>query len=490
MSFWEFALNRIIRNSKIYLFHFFSGVIASMIVFSFFIYRFHPNLIKANMNSLVSLMSIAEIIIFIFSFLFILYSINTFVNVKSKEFGVLMVLGMSKKQLDILIFLQNLTICFLAVITGMILGGIFSKFFLLASQKIKITNSLHCYLPIKAIIYTVVYFCILFFIISLCIPFLLRTKQINALIREENKKDKQIKFSKIMSILSVLLLFSGYLMAFSKKFKISLMVIIITIGTFLFFSQFSIFVIEILKKRKSFYMKKVNIIWISDLEYNIRNNAIMFFLVTILSTVTFTSIVSLYAINSTVKDDIVRTCPIPFVCASLSGNNKEQQDIKSIEDSFNDGGFKLKKLLYEKINKEPKNSFFVYKLEHEKKEWRELIYVWIFIAVILFIGAGSFLYLGLYATLNQEKEKYIRISKVGLTPEEMGKAATIQIAILFFTPYIMAAIHTCFFIARLGLFQGLASKLFTVLFIFFVIQFIYFLIIRSRYIKYLSRFII
>ena len=79
---------------------------------------------------------------------------------------------------------------------------------------------------------------------------------------------------------------------------------------------------------------------------------------------------------------------------------------------------------------------------------------------------------------------------MGLTLEEMKKVATIKIAILFFIPYIMAAIHTCFFIEMFRLFQGLISKLFTVLFVFFVIQFIYFLIIRSKYIKYLSRFII
>ena len=50
----------------------------------------------------------------------------------------------------------------------------------------------------------------------------------------------------------------------------------------------------------------------------------------------------------------------------------------------------------------------------------------------------------MYTDLTNEQEKYITISKIGVTGAEMKRCATIQLSILFFVPYIMASIHTMF----------------------------------------------
>ena len=50
----------------------------------------------------------------------------------------------------------------------------------------------------------------------------------------------------------------------------------------------------------------------------------------------------------------------------------------------------------------------------------------------------------MYTDLTNEQEKYITISKIGVTDTEMKRSATIQLSILFFIPYIMASIHTMF----------------------------------------------
>ncbi|MBJ8206478.1 ABC transporter permease, partial [Bacillus cereus] len=67
-----------------------------------------------------------------------------------------------------------------------------------------------------------------------------------------------------------------------------------------------------------------------------------------------------------------------------------------------------------------------------------------FLGVIFFIGAGSVLYFRMYTDLTNEQEKYITISKIGVTDAEMKRSATIQLSILFFVPYVMASIHTMF----------------------------------------------
>ncbi len=113
-----------------------------------------------------------------------------------------------------------------------------------------------------------------------------------------------------------------------------------------------------------------------------------------------------------------------------------------------------------------------------------------FLGVIFFIGAGSVLYFRMYTDLTNEQEKYVAISKIGVTDAEMKRSATIQLSILFFVPYVMASIHTMFAtkmlqdVIALSLFKEISA----VLIIFGVVEFIFFLFIRSFYMQKLSEY--
>lgn len=71
-------------------------------------------------------------------------------------------------------------------------------------------------------------------------------------------------------------------------------------------------------------------------------------------------------------------------------------------------------------------------------------FIWAFLGFIFFIGAASVLYFRMYNDLTTERQKYITITKLGLTESEMFRSATIQLGILFFVPYIVAGVHTLF----------------------------------------------
>ena len=53
----------------------------------------------------------------------------------------------------------------------------------------------------------------------------------------------------------------------------------------------------------------------------------------------------------------------------------------------------------------------------------------------------SVLYFRMYNDLTTERQKYITITKLGLTESEMFRSATIQLGILFFVPYVVAGVH-------------------------------------------------
>ena len=79
-------------------------------------------------------MTAAAIIIYGFSFLIRFILDGCLYPISEKEFGTLMIQGMSPKQLKKMIFIENLVIGFFATIFGSILGVGFSQFILWISN--------------------------------------------------------------------------------------------------------------------------------------------------------------------------------------------------------------------------------------------------------------------------------------------------------------------------------------------------------------------
>ncbi|HDR7799479.1 TPA: ABC transporter permease [Bacillus tropicus] len=649
MTFWQFAFKNVTRNARAYFAYFVSSAFSIAIFFSFAVYLFHPKLHMTDVNyALNILMTISEVVIVFFSFFFLLYSIGTFLKVRKKQFGILTVLGISQKQLKRLIFLENMLIGILSIFFGIQLGLVFSQFFLLVTAKITHVPGLYLYWPTGAIILTIVIFLGLFILVSSFTPMLIRTRKAVRLLKE-GKQQKERKASVLISLFGATCLITGYVLAANPLYFMSLGDIIgllyavssifvipslISAGTYFFFSQISFLLIRILKTRRKFYMKRINMLWISDLAARIRTNINMLFIVAMLSTLAFTMITFLYGFGKFTKFDEIRKNPFPFTYLSHTENTLADEHLNWLEQKFTEEHFtytKFKTDIYEVSssedntqlyyaikqsdynvlakalnwetltvnknesyilmtdlddqvigtlhNKDKKNtltltqnnlqlqvkeyksynpfpnrliyqllilsdenvealstiskqmsvySFKVYdwekahnigsafttkiyneseaiKAEHppfHASEASDSLYkaklnvasfflIGTFLGVIFFIGAGSVLYFRMYTDLTNEQEKYVTITKIGLTEAEMKRSATIQLAILFFVPYIMASIHTMFATKMLQeiLHLSFFAEITVVLMIFGTVEILFFLLIRSFYMQKLSQHI-
>ena len=83
------------------------------------------------------------------------------------------------------------------------------------------------------------------------------------------------------------------------------------------------------------------------------------------------------------------------------------------------------------------NSFIV-------KEMQSLNSLFGHFSALFSLSETSVLYFRMYNDLTTERQKYITITKLGLTESEMFRSATIQLGILFFVPYVVAGVHTLF----------------------------------------------
>ena len=360
MTFWQFAFKNVTRNSRAYFAYFISSSFSIAVFFSFAVYLFHPKLQNSNMISEVSgLMIFSEVVIVLFSFFFLLYSIGSFLKIRKKQFGVLTVLGISRKQLHRLVFMENMLIGILSIFFGMQFGFVFSQFFLLVTAKITHLPGIYLYPPTNAFILTTIVFLGLFIVVSTFTPMLIRTKKSVHLLKANGGKQKERKPSILISLFGAICLIGGYALASKPIYFVSIspqigmvymfssifvIPALVSIGTYFFFSQISFLLIHLLKKRRNFYMKRINMLWISDLASRIRSNINMLFVVAMLSTIAFTMITFLYGFGKFMKLDVERNSPFAFSYFSFDENPFTSQHLNWLEKQLEDGQFSYDKI--------------------------------------------------------------------------------------------------------------------------------------------------
>ncbi|RAP74910.1 ABC transporter permease [Paenibacillus montanisoli] len=304
MNFRQFAIHNILRNKRIYMAHFLSSAFSVMIFFTYALLLFHPDLqgelvsSSGTMSRLGTIgLQVSEVIIFVFSFFFLFYSVGAFLKLRKKEFGILILLGMSKRQLNRMLFAENAWLGFAALLFGIGAGLVFAKLILLGSaQLLSIENGLRFYVPLKAVLLTIAAFGALFLMIAWLTSVMAGKKDVAELMLAEDKPKPEPVASIGLSALSIFLLAGGYGLvldfAINRHFSFLqvLVGVVVTIaGTYLLFTQTSVHGLRMLRGRKLFF-RRTNMLTLSELTYRMRDNAATFFIVSVVSAVAFTGI--------------------------------------------------------------------------------------------------------------------------------------------------------------------------------------------------------
>lgn len=246
MTLFEFAFKNVSRDKRSYIYYFINCVFSVFVFFLFSVLSFHPALKIIDTHSTMGMiLALGEVISVIFSICFIAYSMKCFLKARSQQLGLITILGACKKQLNRLIFIENMLIGLLSIVIGIILGLIFSKFFLdIANQMIGVSDFVF-YFPVQAMIVTTIVMGMVFWGIAYFTPKFIRKKEVVKLLKAEMKDDKPQNLF-ILTILFII--FTPFLIwsFFSKSdlgewiqqsfFFPFLMVIVVTLGTYLIFS--------------------------------------------------------------------------------------------------------------------------------------------------------------------------------------------------------------------------------------------------------------
>ncbi|MGH0601296.1 FtsX-like permease family protein [Bacillus mycoides] len=391
MTFRQLAFNNVIRNKRIYLGHFFSSTFAVIIFFTYGLLVFHPNL-QGELTSASTIMStfgkigflLSYYLIFFFSFFLIFYSVSAFLKNRKKEFGLLMLHGMSHQQLHRLIFFENMLIGIPSIVVGIGLGLVFSKLFLLVSGSLLgVEQTLEFYFPLKSMAVTCISFFVLFLLISLFTSKMVKMNELVELIKSEEKPKPEPKVSARISLLVLILFGAGYSTVHRSIVAVDYMslkgllllvgvgVIFIVFGTYFFFTQLCVYVINTLKNRETTFFKRTNLLVISELIYRMKDNARTFFIVAIISAVSFTAIGVCTAIAN--PELAKHETPYAFTYLSDKGNTLEKSHIEEIKKQLKESGFSYKIVAteFKRINGVPFINLSTYN-EYAKKLGHEI----------------------------------------------------------------------------------------------------------------------
>ncbi|WYU99541.1 ABC transporter permease [Oceanobacillus sp. FSL H7-0719] len=347
VTFRQFAFNNVLRNKRIYAAYFLSSLFSVFVFFVYAIFAFHPALKAVHPGVTVGL-HFAEGIIYVFSFIFVLVSMSAFLHSRKKEFGLMVMLGMTNQQLRKMVFLENVLIGFAATVSGVGIGLVFAKLILMTAESVlELKESLPFYMPWEAIFLTFGAFLLLFVVISFFTVWILKGNKLIDLIKGSAVPKNEPKASVLLSILAALLLAVGYGIALTVKgdqviYAMIPVTIIVIIGTYFLFTQLSVFIINRLKKQKMLFWKKTNLVLFSDLANRMKDNARTFFFVAIVSTVAFTAIGTLVGFRFMFTNSLLEERQFTIEYNSKYGNEQEAEHIQIIEDE-------LEGLAYEKL---------------------------------------------------------------------------------------------------------------------------------------------
>ncbi|MFD3157064.1 FtsX-like permease family protein [Haloimpatiens sp. FM7330] len=309
MTLLSLATKNIKRNISNYFLYFVSIVINVMIFYMFESVRYNKqleNLSKAN-NFNNQVFILAAIVIGVFAIIFVWNSTTFFVKKRKKEIGIYSLVGVKKKQIGRMMFYENIIIGLLALLVGIFFGTVLTKLFMMILFRVmELYVPVEFYISFKAIKQTFKVFGIFFFITSLHSYRIIYKFKLVELFKASKEKEKEPKTSVFWSIISIFFIGFGYALVNSKELlKITndfsvffYALILVILGTFIFFNNFLIYTLKKIKKSKKIFYKGSSMIAVSNLLFRIKGNARSFAIISILSAATVTAVSSSWIINN------------------------------------------------------------------------------------------------------------------------------------------------------------------------------------------------
>lgn len=278
--FASLAVRNIKSNSQLYIPYLLSST-AIITMFFLMVSLLTNQFVQERSSTLPYLFMIGVIIIGLFSVIFILYTNSFLIKRRKKEIGLYGILGLEKKHVAKILFLETVFTGLLSIAAGLVTGFVFGRLvFMLLNYLLRLPVEIAYSSSWFAVWVTASLFTVIF-----GITFLYNISQFTfanpvKLLKGKQEGEKEPRGSLILFVLSLGFLAWGYWISLTIPDPLSalsqffLAVLFVIIGTYLLFISGSMFILKALKKNKRIYYQPGAFISISGMLYRMKQNAV------------------------------------------------------------------------------------------------------------------------------------------------------------------------------------------------------------------------
>lgn len=259
-------------------------------------------------------LGLSIVVLFIFSFIMEIYSYNFLLKQRSREFGLYNILGMNRFQISLVSSIELIVIFGGVIILGSLLSAVFSQLFYLIFINLLHYNQLVMTLSPAAFISTAFAFAAIFFFLELISLFNIRRSSPLILFRRQEQGEKEPHGNILFALLSIICLSSGYYLSISSTriaalivlYRFFIAVVLVIIGTYLFYISFMTWYLKRRRKNKKYFYQPEHFVTTAQMIFRMKQNAVGLANITLLSVMAFVTIAtttSLYVNTQKQADD-------------------------------------------------------------------------------------------------------------------------------------------------------------------------------------------
>ena len=362
---FKLSLKNIVKSIKDYAIYFFTLVLGVAIFYVFNAIESQTVMMKVSdntaeiirlMTNVLSGVSVFES--FVLGFL-IIYASRFLIKRRNREFGIYLTLGMGKRKISFILFIETLAIGMISLATGLIVGAGLSQLmsifvanmFEADMTKFKFVFSL------SACIKTLVYFGIIYILVMLFNTIIIGRCKLIDLINGNRKSEKVTMKNPIVCIFVFIIsmAFIGYgyygvMGGYSNLDDQMLFKVIFagSVGTLFLFWSLSGLILKIVMSVKKVYYKDLNSFVLRQISSKINTTVVQITIICLMLFVTICIFSSALSIKTSMDNNIKELVPVDIqlsknVNSDFSDNKKIAKDNKiSIENTLTNNGFDYK----------------------------------------------------------------------------------------------------------------------------------------------------
>ena len=264
-------------------------------------------------DNLCMIMALGNVVLLIFSIIFLFYTNSFLIRRRRREFGLYNVLGMSKRNLARILTWETLLTAAIAIAGGLFFGVLLSKLIELAIVKMMDgTATLAFPFDLSALLGTAGGFAAIYALLWLVSVVRVGRSTAVALLRSEAAGEKPPRANWFLSLLGLILLGAAYYLAVSIKNPLDAItwffvaVVLVIFATYLLMITTSVLLCRVLQKDKRYYYRANHFVSVSSMAYRMKRNGAGLASICILATMVLVMISSTASLYFG-KEDSLRT---------------------------------------------------------------------------------------------------------------------------------------------------------------------------------------